>query len=82
MEGRRENGTLETAADASAIAAETLEESHIGERLPSSPLSAPASGKNGIKEENGKTYKNIKMKARTNLNKVNLFGKFISFLSF
>ena len=34
------------------------------------------------KEENGKTYKNIKMKARTNLNKVNLFGKFISFLSF
>ena len=52
---RRENGTLETAADASAIAAETLEESHIGERLPSSPLSAPASGKNGIKEENGKT---------------------------
>ncbi|WP_177171165.1 FecR domain-containing protein [[Clostridium] aminophilum] len=55
-EGRRENGTQETAADVPAFTPGTSEESHAGEHLTSIPLSDP----NRIREENGKAVKYVR----------------------
>ncbi|WP_352397475.1 FecR domain-containing protein [[Clostridium] aminophilum] len=55
-EGRRENGTPETAADVPEFTPGTAEESHAGEHLTSIPLSDP----NRIREENGKAVKYVR----------------------